>query len=871
MNRGIFAGAMVLAGLLGSREAAAYRPTACPSASYVLHSPLGAGPVEGTDVLTVDAAGISLGDVCAEADRAIVRGIRRKGTRVIGRWESCAGLGDQVRIRGTIDPSCGTFTGVVKVGNPPFKIPVVATQSNGESLRIVTYNIQQLPSFFNAGTSNDRTHRIAERIVAGGYDFVAFNEVQDEESRVTLVKDLKGTFPYYISKLDTGPAEEDSALAFFSRFPLEDPIMSLWEPESDDCEGDCSNVRFIDFFSCTTDDCHANKGVGYVRVKNPETGTPYNVLFSHTQASYPGADSHEEADKHVLVRSYQYADIKRIVDDLEAHAFPNIYDEAILIMGDLNIDGDLESPYVWDVNWGIHHEVKNIAEWQQVFGTPGSDFHDTFIDGWAFDNAPKDPSGNYDRGITNRGHYGPGAEGARLDYIVHNDMRLCVQHMTIAHNLRWSGVGGPWTETGMGPIGIGSGGSQQLSDHRGVNADVNLWAPHCRPVDANLVDPYPGAVETIQGEIRYPGSIQWHRFDEPGTYSFAVLSDNGADFRVYQADDLSTPAGQYKNMTTTVVVPGAAHAEVTAKVFHMAEAPFYVRVWNPTRTRTGIYRLIAVEHNCATKEFFCALGPGEERSYHQLPDPPLNGEDEAWFLAVPEALPAGMAAQSLTFVARGIGIPEVYTLTLEDTAGSVLAQAGAPEPDPQDATRQRYRIPTTDANGSHIYMRVRRQPAGGYGPPGQYPSGASNFWVWWQTNLTILYGAAHDGEPFEVWCHEENDNTPDDGDDEVYLDYVRVDGTEIAGYQFIADFDAPNNRPLEHIVPTPIYFFSGVEIKFMEDDSAFNGENDYMYGVIAPMPPEQTGHVKGAELTLHDQEGAGTYTVYYNLTHGFDD
>ena len=80
--------------------------------------------------------------------------------------------------------------------------------------------------------------------------------------------------------------------------------------------------------------------------------------------------------------------------------------------------------------------------------------------------------------------------------------------------------------TGLGGV-AGAIAEDHLGDHIGVNADINLWAPHCNSRDARVVLPeefdrstgtavFTDVVEP-RFRIRHPGGMQWFRIDEAGT------------------------------------------------------------------------------------------------------------------------------------------------------------------------------------------------------------------------------------------------------------------------------------------------------------------------------------------------------------------
>jgi exonuclease III len=168
------------------------------------------------------------------------------------------------------------------------------------------------------------------------------------------------------------------------------------------------------------------------------------VAFSHMQAAYTDKDTLADAQQHVATRQAQFELVKEMIVGTLTPA--QLTSEEIFYMGDLNVDGDQQ-----DLDLGPNNvDKQNLYEWNQRFG-PTGDFSlllDHLVDTWAFETSPDD------RGITNTRQWGAGENaGARLDTILRNSSsRLCAQHMTLAHNLRWSDDG-VYTESGMGLAG----------------------------------------------------------------------------------------------------------------------------------------------------------------------------------------------------------------------------------------------------------------------------------------------------------------------------------------------------------------------------------------------------------------------------------
>ncbi len=863
-------------------------------------------PVEGTFfVHPIEEAGAAaanpiLSTIALERDSVAITGfcprapiqmnVKSEYVEVLARWESCEAFGKDVRLTMRIDKFAKlTLTAVIASSLFPKFPGLFATKSYGHSVRMLTYNVQMLPSFFSASTDPDNATRIARRIQASGYDFLALNEVFDEDARDAFLDVLKTPYPYHVDYLSGGTfPHEDSGLMFFSRFPFEplpldtykvykpgpnpNPPPALLNFGTGDCEAtNCDRVAYLEFQDCEDDDCMAEKGVGFVRVRNPENGVVYNVAFTHMQASYApfdypaSLDDIDDAKDEYKVRQKQLDDIQTIISGSLTSA--EFFEQPILVMGDMNVDGDLADPILSfdDVN------RENLLEWDDDFGPNGGFFQTTLREGWAYENAPAIPSGNYDRGLTNISAWGAGSDGARLDYIFKSTQRrLCSQHMTLAHNLRWSEPGGTFIETGLGPNGVGEGGTQDLSDHYGVDLDMNIVEPACSPATADALAPYLGQWDSLGGALTRPGQIHWYRFDEAGTYSFAMSSSSDAEYRVYQAADLTTPAPPFKQETTDAIVRDPR----TGKLIHFigteyraATPPFYVRVYFADRTQTGPYSLIYLLHDCATPETACALGPSQRRDFEMGDVAPLNGMDEAWFELVTEAIPSG-TPQALSFFASSIdaSATNVFSFELHEDSGSgpvLVSTTSSLVDDPHSPGEKRLELGGSDAARTKYYLRVRRTPT----VPAPYPAAQRQFQMRWETSLTILFGAAQGGDSLSLRCLEENDPAIDDGDDEIFIESIRVDGTQVVGQTDLGDFDAGNPHDLEHVIPAPLHFVGTIEFEGFEDDGFANGDADPMSASIGTLSVDEPGPVKSHADLYPD---GGRYRFYYNLTHGFD-
>jgi hypothetical protein len=364
------------------------------------------------------------------------------------------------------------------------------------------------------------------------------------------------------------------------------------------------------------------------------------------------------------------------------------------------------------------------------------------------------------------------------------------------------------------------------------------------------------------------GQIYWYRFDTAGTYSFQMLSDQGAVYRVYQGSDLSTPVPLYKQEVTDVVFGGTLGAPIhfVGEEFRISKAPFYVRVYHPDRAATANYTLLALRHDCSSPELACAVAPGARVPHTMLSSPPVGQPDEAWFELYTEDTPLAqtidMGIGELDPGAQGIFELEIFNV---DGAGQ-LASVGADtltEGDPASSTGGVVLDVEDTATGKAKYfMAITRDPA-----QAPYPPAGTYFEARWTTNLTYFFGPGEN--PLKLICLEENDGAIDDGDDEVYLTGFYADGTKLVGTYFIGDFDEGGPADLAWLLPGRVPYVDKIKWRGYEDDSAISGNNDAMRLDIGTLGPFVEGPVAVSRSIW--PENGGKYALLFNLTHGFDD
>jgi hypothetical protein len=712
-----------------------------------------------------------------------------------------------------------------------------------DSVKLLTFNVRMIPETwddFCCDISNkNRAELIGDLIRAEDYDIVVLNEVFDEDSRTAFEDRLSGTFPYYVLKIDKPTDMEDSGLMLFSRFPFEplpnpdwmfsfpllaSPFIQAYSDGADAWEKVAAIVYPSE--SCDDYDCDSAKGVGLVRVRNPQTGHIMNVAFSHTQASYGDGDCEAEVDG----RSMQFALVQELLKVVLGNNRLNA--EPVFLLGDLNLDGDQDFAHI-TTNPGYVHggpcTSESRWEWNMRFGSPGTFFTDTLMDSFVYEQQGLDSYNNpveFDWGLT----AGLPVPTERLDYVLwSHDSRYQVQHVTREHGLR----------VADGYI---------LSDHIPVCANYNAATPHCNPMDASV----PAQDTLVPGNISKTGGMQWYRIDEPGTYLVAVTGNDMA-YSIYESKDLTTPAPQYYEETGTIQVQQKPAIYVTAPKFCMPEAPFYIRVYKTARNLTGSYQLAVHRMTGESKEEAVSLLPGAEWLEYGWPGVPLNQEDCVWFKLRIDTADNPVPQKTQFRVARYFENNVTMTLLQED--GNTLAKDDeaapyGPQPNTWDLSID---LDYLGTKPEILYLKVSRSYLW-----------AITFLIGWDTNLTVLHGmGAVPGAVQEMLvCHTETDGGIDDLD-ETYITVV-ADGKTRVDDQWTMQFDDDYNYNLEPVLGT-IRFVDSVKVTLREDDDGGYGEDDHFYYTIGTLPFWQGGPVVQTPTAV-DEDDAGEYSISYNLS-----
>ncbi|MBZ0251818.1 MAG: hypothetical protein K8I02_00645, partial [Candidatus Methylomirabilis sp.] len=338
--------------------------------------------------------------------------------------------------------------------------------------------------------------------------------------------------------------------------------------------------------------------------------------------------------------------------------------------------------------------------------------------------------------------------------------------------------------------------------------------------------------------------VQWLRFDEPGTYAFAIQGA-GVDYRVYSAHDMSTPVPQYYEETITFTP--LRGKPTTGKKFHFPEPPYLVKVFNTNRAGTGAYQFVAHRATCNSREDACVLRANETVAT-TLPGIPINADDTAWFEFHAERADSG-AAQSLKLTVDDYAPSKLELYLTRDDGATVLAEDVIAEADFDHPGKFLLEAFHPEVGPSKLYLKVKR-----------LDTAVTGFGSRWETDLTILHGQ-NVGVPgaasANLFCYVETDGVADI--DEVWLT-VKVDGSTAVDDVYIGDYDDGSYRTMEDYLGK-IAYLSEVEEILREDDGGLSGDDDYLTTTIGGLPADKTQKLnETSTLACCD----GEYLLRYN-------
>jgi hypothetical protein len=580
---------------------------------------------------------------------------------------------------------------------------------------------------------------LADKISASPYDFIALNEAfDDDDYRATILNGLyasgTGPYPYVLKRLDDSGdfnIAANSGLMFLSRWPFdtfnpgESGAECYTQPGQLDVGG-CpisymtlpvpgtggSQLQAIPFTNCAAGfeiyndtvgtDGWAEKGIGYARLVAP-TGRIVNVFFTHTQSTTCSDVSlscsdppYEQYVPSSSIRVRQMRQANSFIQCMMSHRAAQ--NEAVVLMGDLNIEGDLSNPYETMINppqpalWNSPLEMRN--EWEYMFNGQ-VDGQSRIIsaaglkDTWAYSMTPmcvpaigstysdvqqcqvvgaktsewstfqRGPVA-FDRGVTWAND--PNSE-ERLDYILvgHSSASTTYpsqpQHIARADNLLKER--GDVSSFSRNP-GNDLGGSSNLSDHFGLNAELDdpvsrdEGQPGMSPGDAldiPIDDGQDAFLLRPNPRLAYPTAVHWYRLNTPGDYAISVNPfyywspgnsqagpDNGISYQIYEATDMSKPMAPYKG--EVIEVPPTIYdcvqdiGEFCTGAYHIpgyrsgrvksANFPLYIKVFasDPSKLpKSGGYNFFVKRMGCGSMKEACTMIP-----FEKMVDPDTNHE-----------------------------------------------------------------------------------------------------------------------------------------------------------------------------------------------------------------------------------------------------
>ena len=587
-----------------------------------------------------------------------------------------------------------------------------------------------------------------------------------------------GQFPYVVARADSDDwydQDEDSGLMLFSRWPFEPRLAG----ERRACfvgDGRYNGtkvygmphdfdpaVNFEVFEDAIGYDSWANKGLAHARVRSFD-GLVYDVFFTHTNSTdiggiLPGdGDTTEEQELSlpVMTRKKQFERINQTIGCVTTLSQSDV----VVLAGDLNVQGDLSNPAGTVAPWeGMPAEPPEIwggdsietrNEWDMLFnrltpaGAPPPVLSaNGLLDSWAWamtnqcipisrsvlPNAVCQVMGSrsnkletlqlgavgFDRGASAVGVYPDGEQ--RLDYIFLGtgpigEFVQAPQHVSIAHNLKDGHQG---TSSFLRQHDNSLEGGDPLSDHLGLNAEIDDPADYMAPADAYELVPLERVGGTgVSLHFEYETAVKWIRVDadHAGTYVFVVnprdwmppRADNGVGFQVFEATDLSSPLAASQGEVITV--PGLYFEDGTNEIrptwrgpdlrqgkYATPNFPLYIKIFiedvAKARQDDGGFIFYARRLSCNEQAQACDVFPygnllGDEGDdEHLVETSPLvtTRGAEAWFAFQLERPDALEPQQMRLFLAE----PESQDAI--DSVQVIDADSGLPVPMPDFTVR----------------------------------------------------------------------------------------------------------------------------------------------------------------------------------------
>jgi hypothetical protein len=631
-------------------------------------------------------------------------------------------------------------------------------------------------------------------------------------------------------------------------------------------------------------------------------GAPVGVLLDEATE---GPNELQEYMMSWDTRARQLSRANELVECVAAnHLFSG---DSFMLGGDLNINGDLSNPWAGGDVIGMmmsgqpdgplwERPVETRDEWDRTFNWNTTEEDPRIlnarglVDSWAHFMTPQcvaddeallppeecrvikddhddvksyqDGLVSFDRGAT-QSLFVNGEE--RLDYLlvkgqtgpVAMDLGSSPQHVSRAFNLQM-GEAGPTGFTRS--AAAAPRGTEPLTDHHGLNAELDDFSSFMSPADAKVITVTPtdkGEGEgAIDMEMPYPTGVHWFKITEPGDYVFVVNPkdqlrngkpgrDNGLTYQVFENIELSLPLRGYKSETITVPPqiqlflgsgdvkydyyrPGYEQARFASPHF-----PLWVKVFaeDPAKLTAADGRYVFYYHRatCSTAGEACTLRPygtllGDEHGATAAGPATLVGPGpESWFefrvelpdINYPQTLGVFAADLADSPVIESVTIIDAETM--EPLANRELSPGSRsltlPNEDPSSwnvwghwgehwGTLENSLLGGEGtAKGKKYYLRVVKRPGS--------TTSFQNILAGYQTNLTWILGSDLSGTACQLKCEEESEW----GHDEIWISLIgenfRQDGDyvdvwpqmsdNVADGIHIRDFNGGQSREWTHL------------------------------------------------------------------------
>lgn len=194
-----------------------------------------------------------------------------------------------------------------------FLLCLLPLTSFAQELKVLTWNTFLIPPPWNLTKQGERADAMKILLPSLGQDVMFFQEGFYDKKRNAIIKSLKATHPYSAVPKKGKKLKhiQDSGLFLVSKYPME-------------------VLDQVIFKDCAKADCLSSKSAIIVEITMPN-GKKAQLINTHLQAW--------DEPKIVAIRKKQLEQIKEMMARNLIPGVPQI------LIGDLNIDGKLESEY----------------------------------------------------------------------------------------------------------------------------------------------------------------------------------------------------------------------------------------------------------------------------------------------------------------------------------------------------------------------------------------------------------------------------------------------------------------------------------------------------------------------------------------------